>query len=325
MSTRAQILRLLADGGLHSGAAIGRRLGITRAAVSKGVRALRARGLVVEAVRGQGYRLETPVVPLDQRRIMDLLGAAGPRPRIEILEQVNSTNSYLLQRALAVADPTGMVCIAEAQPHGRGRRGRSWVATPFQNLMLSLAWRSSRGPDTVAGLGIAAGVAVTRALENYGVTGVGLKWPNDIVWKERKLAGLLIDVHGEASGPCTVVLGIGVNCRIAPTDAKRIGQPWTDLYTITGTTPDRNRLAALLLRQLQDMFAQFAASGLTAFTAEWSRRHVYHHRPVTITREDARFEGTVEGIDVTGALRLRTAQGETQIFHSGEVSLRPVA
>lgn len=320
-NTRVRILRLLADGSLHSGSDIGRRLGITRAAVSKGVRALAARGLAVAALPGRGYRLEAPVTPLDRRRITRLTGS--PATRIEILEQVDSTNAYLLERALAVSDPSGLVCIAEVQPRGRGRRARSWIATPFQNLMMSMAWRFSRGPDVAAGLSVAAGVVVARALEDYGVDGIGLKWPNDVLWKERKLAGLLVDVHGEASGPCTVVLGVGVNCRIASAEASRIGESWVDLCTITGATPDRNRLAALLLRHLQHMFAEFAVSGLTGFTAEWSRRHVYNHRPVTVAGDDARFEGMIEGIDATGALRLRMAHGETRVFHSGEVSLRP--
>lgn len=330
MTTRVEILRALADGKLHSGVDIGRRLGVTRAAVSKGVKALIANGLSVHAVPGIGYRLEVPFTPLDRRAILHQLDAAAiPLRRIEVLETVDSTNGYLLAQALADPEPSGMVCLAESQPHGRGRRGKSWVATPFENLALSMAWRFAVGPAMVAGLSLAAGVGVARALERYGVSGIGLKWPNDILWgapgaarEERKLAGLLVDVHGEASGPCTVVLGVGVNCRIAAADAKRIDQPWVDLHTITGQTPDRNRLAALLIEELHETFTTFAESGLAAFQGDWNRRHLYAQRTVRVSRGEAWFDGAVEGIDEHGALRLRDAGGQIHVFHSGEVSLR---
>lgn len=325
MNTRLRILQLLAGGGLRSGADIGRRLGVTRAAVSKGVKSLIAHGLRVDAVIGQGYRLAAPLTPLDRRRIENLVGAPlRPPPRIEILEQVDSTNRYLTEQALIAADPSAMACLAEVQALGRGRRGRSWVATPYQNLTMSIAWRFAAGPAMVSGLSLAAGVAVLQALDAYGASGAGLKWPNDILWQERKLAGLLVDVHGEAGGPCTAVLGIGVNCRIAPTDAKRIDQPWVDIFSITGQTPDRNRLAALLIARLHDMFRRFAESGLAAFQADWNRRHLYADKPVRVDQGAASFEGTVDGIDATGALRIRTGRGQMRLFHSGEVSVRSV-
>lgn len=334
MNTRLAILRVLADGELHSGEVIGRRLGISRAAVSKGVRRLAANGLRVSAAAGIGYRLGAPLVPLDARRIQrNLVGTNVPAPRVEILEQVDSTNRHLFAAAITDPDPGGMVCLAEVQPQGRGRRGKSWVATPYENLLLSMAWRFHVGPAMVAGLSLAAGVAVVRALEGYGVTGCGLKWPNDILWcsaatpggEERKLAGLLVEVHGEASGPCTTVLGVGVNCCIAQQEARRIDQPWTDLHTITGETTDRNRLAALIIEQLYTMYNTFAHSGLAAFRQDWERRHLHAHRPVRVSLNGTAFEGTIEGIDGNGALRVCDERGATRVFHSGEVSLRSMA
>lgn len=323
MTTRAQILKLLADGELHSGADLGRRLGITRAAVSKAVKALCENGLVVDAVAGQGYRLEAPLTPLDRRRIASFLPKnIAPLPRIEILEEVDSTNRHLLALALAAADPSGMVTLCDVQPQGRGRRGRTWVASAYRNIMMSIAWRFAVGPAMVAGLSLAAGVAAMRALEAYGVRGAGLKWPNDVLWNERKLAGLLADVHGEASGPCTVVLGIGINCHIVPSDAKRIDQAWVDLFSITNQAPDRNRLVALLIQELYQMFHAFAQNGLPAFLADWNRYHIYAERTVKLTQGESSIEGTVEGIDPSGALRLRNERGQTQLFHSGDVSLR---
>src|SRR5205814_8978065 len=140
------------------GADIGRRLGNSRAAVSKGVAALSDHGLAVDAEAGKGYRLEAPLTPLDRRRIRTKLSANGAAARIEVLEAVDSTNRHLLACALADADPSGMACFTEVQPQGRGRRGKSWVASAYRNLMLSVAWRFASGPAMVSGLSLAAGV-----------------------------------------------------------------------------------------------------------------------------------------------------------------------
>ncbi len=325
MTTRAEVLKLLADGGFHSGTDMGLRLGITRAAVCKTIKSLTDTGLEVHRITGRGYRLTQPVQPLDRRAILRQLGADADRlrDRLTLLEATDSTNRYLLERA-AAASFAGAVCLAEAQAHGRGRRGRAWVATPYHNLLLSMGWRFASGPGIVSGLSLAAGVALVRALEEYGVRGVGLKWPNDVLWEEKKLAGLLVDVQGEASGPSLAVLGVGVNGFLSERDAARIDQPWTDLFRITGATVDRNRLAALVIRELRRMFEVFADKGLAAFRDEWQRRHLYHGRRVRLLAGEREITGTVEGIDAHGTLLLRNARGGTQAFHSGEISLRAV-
>lgn len=325
MTTRIELLRLLADGGFHSGTDMGRALGVTRAAVCKGIKGLAAAGVEIHRVTGRGYRLAAPLAPLDERVIRKRLAAAGFewRGRLEILEEVDSTNRYLLERAQDAA--SGHVCLAEAQPCGRGRRGRNWVTTPYHNLMLSLAWRFQSGPGMVAGLALAAGVALTRALEEYGVDDARLKWPNDVLWNGRKLAGLLADVEGEAAGPCRVVLGVGINGYIAERDGARIDQPWVDLQTITGASVDRNRLAALVIRQLARTCEKFGAHGFAPFQAEWERRHLYAGRPVRLMQGETVHRGTVAGIDDSGALLLRDAQGRTRAFYSGDISLRPAA
>ncbi|MHB8743669.1 MAG: biotin--[acetyl-CoA-carboxylase] ligase, partial [Sulfuricaulis sp.] len=204
----------------------------------------------------------------------------------------------------------------------RGRRGRAWVATPYRNLMLSMAWRFPGGSNIISGLSLAAGVAVLQALEEYGVTDARLKWPNDVLWNGRKLAGLLADVQGEAAGPTAVILGVGVNGYISGDDAKRIEQPWVDLHNITGDTVDRNRLAALVIRQLQHMFQVFAEKGFAPFRAPWQARHFYHDRPVRLIQGERQILGTVEGVDENGGLIIRHAKGR-QVYHSGEISMRP--
>ncbi|GAB4512742.1 MAG: bifunctional biotin--[acetyl-CoA-carboxylase] ligase/biotin operon repressor BirA [Sulfuricaulis sp.] len=323
MNTRAEILRLLSDGSFHSGTDLGKKLGITRAAVCKNVHLLAQSGLEVHRVTGRGYKLDTPLTLLDRSRLLKLMGSSAMeiRDRLYVLDVVDSTNRYLAEHVATDMDINGTACVAEAQSGGRGRRGRSWVTTPYCNLMLSMAWRFPGGPDLVSGLSLAAGVALLGALEEYGVSGVGLKWPNDVLWDNRKLAGLLVDVQGEAAGPTLVILGVGINGYISPQDAAHIDQPWVDLQGITGATTDRNRLAALVMRHLLGMFHLFVAKGFAPFRGEWQERHLFHGRRVRLIQGEREFTGTAEGIDETGGLIIRHARNR-QVFHSGEVSLR---
>jgi BirA family biotin operon repressor/biotin-[acetyl-CoA-carboxylase] ligase len=321
VSTRAGILKLLADGRFHSGTDLGRRLGVSRAAVNKGVRTLVDLGLEIHSIPGRGYKLSEPVDPLDRAAILAELGRLKVLPSsLEVLETVDSTNRFLIQRAPALA--SGSVCLSETQTHGRGRRGRGWVASPFRNLLLSMAWRFESGPATVAAFGLVAGLALVEALEEYGARGIGLKWPNDLVWRGRKLAGLLADVQGEAAGPALVVLGAGINCRVGEHEARGIDQPWVDLEEAMGAAVDRNRLAALVIARLHGACREFAASGFGPFREAWERRHVFHGQTVHLLTASATIAGTVAGVDAAGALRLVDPHGEERRYHAGEISLR---
>src|SRR5712692_6704918 len=322
MSMRSEVLKILADGHFHSGTELGRSLDVTRAAVCKTVKLLSRSGLRIHRVPGRGYRLEAAFLPLQKELILRHLDAADqPAAELIILEEVDSTNQYLVSRITA-GNSVPVICLAEAQSAGRGRRGRKWVATPYSNIMLSVAWRFEAGPTVVSGLSLAAGVAVVRALNEYGITGLGLKWPNDVVWQGCKLAGLLIDVRGEVSGPSLVVLGLGVNGYISAEDAAEIDQPWVDLSRICGEACDRNRLAGLLLKRLLRMFQVFEREGLEAFTQEWENLHAFSGKRVRLRRESEEIAGIVRGIDKHGALLVEDPHGNLRAFYSGEISVR---
>lgn len=320
MSTRHDLFKLLADGAFHSGTALGERLGISRAAVNKAIQSLAQSGIDIHRVSGRGYRLGEPFVPLSAVPIRALLKQRGVQASLEILDEVDSTNEQLLR---ALESPGVRVCLAEAQSNGRGRRGRGWVATPGHNILLSMSWHFDHGPAGLAGLSLAAGVAVLRALEEFGVGGLGLKWPNDILCDGRKLAGLLIDVRGEASGPSRVVMGLGLNIYLASGDGSRIDQPWIALRETLPAPVDRNRLAALLIAHFFEMFRVFEHEGFAAFRAEWERRHLFQGKAVELRNGQEGSVGTVVGVDAHGALRVRDVAGEIRSFHSGDVSLRP--
>lgn len=317
MSTRAEILRLLADGQFHSGTDVGRMLGISRAAVCKGIKSLTQRGVDIHRLSGRGYRLQAPFRPLEAEAIMHHLPASSRFP-LYVLDEVDSTNQYLLRLRDELV--SGSVCLAEAQSAGRGRRGRGWASTPYSNILMSIAWRFDAGPAALAGLSLAAGVTVVEALRAEGVEGIGLKWPNDVLARGRKLAGLLVDVRGEMAGPCWAVLGLGLNVHLGEREAAQIAQPWIDLRALQAPA-DRNRLASVLIAHLHAMFARFEREGLAPFLPAWQAHHTYAEQAVRLLQGEVVHEGTIVGVDGDGALLVRTALG-VQRFNAGEISLR---
>jgi len=318
MSIRHALLQHLADGAFHSGTELGRSLGVTRAAVNKAIQSWTARGIEVHSVPGRGYRLENPFIPLVAGTIQGLTGTQGIDLPIEVLAETDSTNQHLLR---ATGD-SPRACLAEVQAAGRGRRGREWVTTPYRNILLSLRWQFDLGPAALSGLSLAAGVAVLHAIESFGVSGLSLKWPNDILLDGRKLGGLLVEVRGESEGPVLAVLGLGLNVQLAAADAARIDQPWSSLQESIPVPLDRNRLAAQLIVELVSALDRYARDGFTSFRGEWEGRHYYRDQRVWMHGPRESVEGMVTGIDERGALCLRDARGVLHTFHSGEVSLR---
>lgn len=324
MKTPLAILGRLADGTIHSGSAIARDLGLSRTAVWKALDRLREDlGVEVVAVRGSGYRLPAPLEMFDQDRIEAALSAPARHliSGIELHATIDSTNRNLIKRVNEDLG-SGFVVIAEHQSGGRGRHGRSWVSPFGGGILLSVFWRYARGPFQLAGLSIAAGVAVANRLREWAGDELALKWPNDVLWRRRKLAGLLIDVVGEASGPSHVVVGLGLNLRLSQEMVGAIDQPWVDLASIMGHgLPGRNQLAAALIGTLVQALDRFDRDGLEAFLAAWEGLDRHRGEPVTIRIGDRSIHGIHAGIDEKGALRVLTKDGE-RLFQAGEVTLR---
>ncbi len=316
-----QTLRLLADGEFRSGEEMARTLGVTRASVWNALHGLDGAGLEIFKVRGRGYRLSKPLCWLEQGAIERALAARAQDFKIELLDVATSTNTLLMERAAAGA-ASGSMIAAEWQTGGRGRRGRVWHATPGAALTFSLLWRFQQGAGTLSGLSLAVGVALTRALSRLGITGIGLKWPNDVIWQGCKLAGVLIELQGEANGPSAAVIGVGINCCLPDALRDRIDQPVADLAQIAGSGVDRNRLLAILLIELAATLGEFARSGFAPLRAEWQTRHVYQNKPVRLTLPEAgTLDGVAQGVDDNGAMLIETANGLRRV-HSGDVSLR---
>lgn len=321
MSFDLRLLEILADGEFHSGEELGESLEISRAAIWKQLQKIEETlSLKFESIKGRGYRLIGGLELLSQKRIVEGIPKSLPCA-LHIAQQIDSTNRLAAELA-AKSVARGCVVLAEQQLAGRGRRGRKWVSPFARNIYCSLVWEFDSGIAALEGLSLAVGVAVVRALRAVGVDAAALKWPNDVLHNERKLAGILLEMTGDVSGRCQVVVGVGINVDMsntAITDA--IDQPWTDATTAAGKYVSRNELAANLITHILQLLVEFEAAGFSRFLDEWKMLDYTFGKSVSVHVGDQVVMGEAAGVDAAGALGVDTEFGR-QWFHGGEVSLR---
>ena len=237
-----------------------------------------------------------------------------------MVDECDSTNARLLTLAENGA-PSGSVLVALHQSAGRGRRGRSWLSAPGDSLTFSVLWRFPEH-TSIGGLSLAVGVALARAVENFEVPGVALKWPNDVLVgeKQKKLAGVLIELV--PGSPCSAVIGIGVNLRLPQHMPADLRERATALGDCGIAMPAISVLLARLLSELHAVLVGFASAGFSAWKDEWLKRNAYAGTRVCVLSEFAKdIEGRCIGVDDDGALLLETATGLQRII-SGDVSVR---
>lgn len=324
-TTRQRLIQLLSDNALHSGRELAEELNLSRAAVWKALQELEKQGLSVQAVRGRGYRLPHPVEPLDAEMLTRHLAPdiCTHISTLELHTHLDSTNTYLMKRARDGSGHSGHVCLADSQGSGRGRMGRHWVSPPGANVYLSLLW-CYEDHTYLTGLSLAVGVAVARALIASNLPDVALKWPNDILWQDKKLGGILIEATGTAHGGCQVVIGLGINRYIPDDLAGEIDQSWVDLHQIQGqNSPSRHLLIARIINEVIPLLVHYPEQGLNTWLEEWKTLHPWTGRQVTLQQGDNIIRGTLEDISDQGLLILRSADGTVKEFGSGEVRLKP--
>ena len=319
------ILALLADGQFHSGTELADALNISRSAVWKQLNTLLTDlCLPHSAVSGKGYRLERPLELLDKSKVLAVVDEPfrAKINTLDIFDRIPSTNTYLVEQALENA-PSGSICFAEQQTAGKGRRGRHWVSPFGSNIYLSILWRFQVSPLAISGLSLAIGIAVIRALKSHYGDIFGLKWPNDIYYQDKKLGGILVEVSGESEGPCSAIIGLGLNIYLPEAEAAEITQQWTDISQITGQQQhNRNFLAGALLNQLLLIISEFEAKGIAAYLDEWREYDCLKDKPATLYIGQNSYHGIIQGIDNKGLLLMTRPDGSTQAFASGEVSFR---
>jgi len=317
------LVALLADGQFHSGVDLAKQLNVSRTTISKRVADWQALGLDIDTVTGKGYRLHTPIDWLNQAKIYAFLpnNIQSLISEFSIQQIISSTNDFVAQ-SLQKKSQSGVVCLAEMQSAGRGRRGRTWLSPPAGTFYGSVGWVFNEGFQVVEGLSLAIGVAVIQALNTCGVEGLQLKWPNDIVWQGKKLGGILIEMNAEVGGSCQVVVGVGINLALPQTVKNQIDQQVVDLREICPAL-NRQQVTAALLHHIVLVLSDYATQGFKAYRQTWKSYDALLGVPVKVLGLTQNIEGIGAGIDEQGAFLIKTATG-IEAISGGEVSIRKV-
>ena len=289
MTERAEsVVRALADGLPHRRRDLARDCAIDVRALDEALDGLARLGVALN--RGHdSVALPRPVDLLDAVEIR----RAVPRLRpdsVHVRFSVDSTNSVLVERLRAGASAPEL-CTAEIQTAGRGRQGRRWVSGLGRSLVLSVSWRFPARTEVLSGLSLAVGVMLVEALVAGGFEGVMLKWPNDLVVGDRKLAGILVEASHSPSGSAACVIGVGFNVDLDDADSGRIDQPWIDFSLGFGRIPARSWLAARAANAILDACEQFRDRGLASVRERWEARDALLGRPVRVLSGRATIEG----------------------------------
>ena len=314
------LLRILSDGSFHSGERLAEQLNVTRSAIWKLVRKLKSWQIEIYSVTGKGYKIPGGLDLLDKSCLQKKLSHNHLFKQVDVFTSIDSTSDYLSRQWKSLPG-VGRVCIAEHQSAGKGRKGRVWVSPFAANLYFSIGVSLPLGLSALGGLSLAIGISLAKTLNQWTNRKIKVKWPNDLMVDDRKLAGILVEACGESNDHSFLNIGVGINWNMQPEHASELEQPWINLKELSEIKLSRNQILAEVLIQLDKTLTGYLSHGFTEFLKDWNQLSAMIDRSVTVHLANSQVNGIEAGIELSGALRLETESG-IQIFHSGEVSLR---
>jgi BirA family biotin operon repressor/biotin-[acetyl-CoA-carboxylase] ligase len=319
------LIKHLSDGKCHPVSDLADLLSISTTSVSREIQKIISEfDVKCDFLEDKGYQIKGGVDLLDKNEILSLMSPelVGALSGIELQTIIDSTNSFILEKNYQGVVHSGFVCLSEKQTAGRGRLGRKWVSPFAKNIYLSIFWEFEGGLTALEGLSLAVAVAVARVLESLGVENISLKWPNDILIKNKKLAGILLELSGEPSENCGVVIGLGLNVSMDKSLTVDIDQDWLNLDSVSNEPFNRNELVAVLLEELLLMLKKFSISGFSSFYKDWLRLDAFLGKEVELLMGAVSEVGVIQGVDrANGMLKLRVGDA-VKCFSGGEISLR---
>lgn len=320
-----KLLSCLENGHYHTGNALGQQIGVTRTAIWKQMTQLHALGVPIQRAPQRGYRLEDPMIFLNEQCIDMELRRQGFKKNIHyhLYASIDSTNRMLkdLPRGDAID-----ICCAELQTAGRGRFHRPWFSPFGENIYLSSRWHFNGDLSSLSGLSLVVSLTVLNVIHDQGIKeSLFVKWPNDLLWSDKKISGNLIEIIAESNSGADIVIGIGLNVNSLSKHHDSTLQPstpWCSLREITDSYHDRNRLIAALINQLDHDLTIFMAEGFEPFIPAWNRVDYLKNKWVTVSQPNQLLSGIALGVDHQGQLILCDENQITHHLSSGDTSVK---
>lgn len=324
MSLDARILAALRAAGTTavSGAELAQQAGVTRAAIWSRIQELRVLGYDISASPHLGYRLISTPDVLHADDLLARLGQTRVIGRdIRVFRETTSTND-VVEKLAADGVKEGVVVFAEAQSKGRGRLGRRWVSPPGKGLWFSILLRPALRPVETTQLTVATAIALARAIRQTTRLQPQVKWPNDILVKHRKVAGILMEMAAETDVVKHVILGIGIDVNLSSNDfPAEIKEHATSLRIERSHAVNRAELAVAVLRELDDDYHRLRQGQFEAVAEEWTRACSTIGQMVAVRMGETVVRGRAEALDTDGALVVRTQHGRPVRIVGGDVTL----
>ena len=319
-----EILRALRETDSYvSGQELCRKLGVSRTAVWKNIRSLQEDGYEIEAVTNRGYRLAGVPDTIAEEEVASRLQTERMGRQIRYFSRIDSTNQYA-KRIAEEGAPDGTLIIADEQTAGKGRSGRTWVTPPAEAIAFTLLLRPKLSPDRISMVTLVMGLAVTNAVNSLYDVSAGIKWPNDVVIKGRKLCGILTEMSAEVRQVNYIVIGVGINANLTsfPEEIREIA---TSLKLELGRDINRAELIARVMAEFERLYAEFEAQGdLGAVMQEYNELCLNAGSKVRVLDPNGEYTGTSRGINSMGELLVETEDGKMQEVYAGEVSVRGI-
>jgi len=315
------LVELLNDQQFHDGICLGGKLGISRTAVWKMITKLTEYEVPIIRVKGKGYLLQEPLVLLHQNKLKTLLKDIKTNT-ISVFESIPSTQTFLSEQSCKVSMD---ICLTEEQTKGRGRLNRSWHSPFGKNIYMSISFLLKKDLSQLDGLTLMIALSLATALNDSGALPkpISVKWPNDLIYDEMKLAGILVEVFAETNGFSRIIIGMGVNVNLKQKySEQQINKPWTSLFQIGDHYYDRNVLVSAIIHKLVKDIDIFEKKGFIAFIPKWRQRDYLYGKSINAKAHLNTISGKAIGITSSGHLKIKTKNNQLLNFSVGDISLQ---